>query len=93
MQLRSKLLPIGGLLMTALLLIAVTSLAETMDSMREATEMTELLKNDIAEARRQEDELEELLELSGTDEFYERLARDRFGLVKQGEIIFIDNYR
>lgn len=93
MHLRSRLLPIGGLVMAALLLIAVTSLAETMDSMREASEMTELLKDDVEKARQQEDELEQMLELSGTDEFYERLARDRFGLVKQGEIIFIDNYR
>lgn len=55
--------------------------------------MTELLKYDIEVAKKENDELTRLLEMSGTDEFCEEKARERFNLVKSGEIVFIDNYR
>lgn len=90
---KSKLLPIGSLVIAALLIYAGISLARTMDSLRDAEEMTGLLKKDIEVAQNEIRELDAQLENSGSDEFYEQIARDRLGLVKQGEIIFIDNYR
>ncbi len=90
---RSRLLPIGGLVIAALLLYVGISLARTMDSLKDASEMTELLKYDIEVAKKENDELTRLLEMSGTDEFCEEKARERFNLVKSGEIVFIDNYR
>lgn len=93
MQLKSRLLPIGGLIIAALLIYAGVGLARTVDSLRDAEEMTELLKCDIEVAKGEIEELSELLSQSGTDEFYEQAAEERFGMVNQGEIIFIDNYR
>lgn len=55
--------------------------------------MTELLKCDVEIAKSEIEELSELLSQSITDEFYEQAAKDRLGMVNQGEIIFIDNYR
>lgn len=93
MQLRSRLLPIGGLIIAALLIYAGVSLARTVDSLGDAEDMTELLKCDVEIAKSEIEELSELLSQSSTDEFYEQAAKDRLGMVNQGEIIFIDNYR
>lgn len=90
---RSRLLPIGGLIIAALLIYAGVSLARTVDSLRDAEDMTELLKCDVEIAKSEIEELSELLSQSSTDEFYEQAAKDRLGMVNQGEIIFIDNYR
>lgn len=90
---RSKLLPIGGLLIAALLIYAGLSLAKTMDSLRDVEEMTELLKQDVEAAKNEVLELDDRLGRCDTDDFFEQAARERLGLVKQGEIIFIDNYR
>lgn len=90
---KSKLLPIGGLLIAALLIYAGLSLIQTMDSLRDVEEMTGLLKHDVEIAKNEICELGDLLDKSDTDEFFEQVARERLGLVKQGEIIFIDNYR
>lgn len=90
---RSRLLPIGGLIIAALLIYAGVSLARTVDSLGDAEDMTELLKCDVEIAKSEIEELSELLSQSSTDEFYEQAAKDRLGMVNQGEIIFIDNYR
>lgn len=90
---RSKLLPIGGLLIAALLIYAGLSLIQTMDSLRDVEEMTELLKHDVEVAKNEVIELDDRLGACETDDFFEQAARERLGLVKQGEIIFIDNYR
>lgn len=90
---RSRLLPIGGLIIAALLIYAGVGLARTVDSLRDAEDMTELLKCDVEIAKSEIEELSELLSQSITDEFYEQAAKDRLGMVNQGEIIFIDNYR
>lgn len=90
---RPKLLAIGGAVVAALLIYAALSLAETMDSLNDAMEMTELLNREICEKQSETDELEELLCECGSDEFIKRTARERLGLVEPGEIIYIDNYR
>ena len=89
MRLRPKLLTIGGAVIAALLIYAAWNLAETMDALRDAKDMTELLQHEIDDTQAETDEL-----LScDTDEFIKGIARDRLGLVEPGEIIFIDNYR
>lgn len=91
--LKSKLLSIGGIVMAALLVYAGISLAKTMDTLGEVEEMTTLLKEEIETAKSEVLELEELLAQSETDEAIAEAARDRLGLINQGEILYIDNYR
>ncbi len=91
--LKSKLLPIGGIVMAVLLVYAGISLAKTMDTLGEVEEMTTLLKEEIETAKSEALELEELMAQSETDEAIAEAARDRLGLINQGEILYIDNYR
>ena len=93
MRLRPKMLTIGGAVIAALLIYAAWNLAETMDALRDAKDMTELLQREIDDTQAETDELEEKLLSCDTDEFIKGIARDRLGLVEPGEIIFIDNYR
>lgn len=64
-----------------------------MDTLGEVEEMTNLLRDEIETAKSEVLELEELLAQSETDESIAEAARDRLGLIKQGEILYIDNYR
>jgi len=47
-------------------------------------------KDKILEAQLEQQRLEDELEQAGTDEYLERIARDKLGLVKANERVFID---
>ncbi|MBR5614946.1 MAG: septum formation initiator family protein [Clostridia bacterium] len=47
-------------------------------------------KEKIAAAQLEKQKLEDELEKAGTDEYLERIARDKLGLVKANERVFID---
>ena len=47
-------------------------------------------KEKIAAAQLEQKKLEDELEKAGTDEYLERIARDKLGLVKANERVFID---
>ena len=48
------------------------------------------LKEQIAETEEVNAELERLIEYTESEEFIEKVARERLGWVKKGEIIFIE---
>ena len=48
------------------------------------------LKEQIAETEEVNGDLERLIEYTESDEYIERVARERLGWVKKGEIIFIE---
>ncbi len=51
---------------------------------------TKYYQGKIAEEHKKQEKLERLEMLYNTDMFIERIARDKLGLVKQGERVFID---
>ncbi len=53
-------------------------------------EVSKEYKEKIAEAQTKNQMLEDELEKAGTDEYLERIAREKLGLVKANERVFID---
>jgi len=50
----------------------------------------QILEKKISEEKKKLEELKHTLELYQSDEYNERLAREKLGLVKPGEQVFID---
>ena len=48
------------------------------------------LESQLADARTQKDELEDMQNIVDTDEYIERIAREQLGMVRPNEIIFED---
>lgn len=48
------------------------------------------LREEIAKEESRAEELDALIALEGTDEFTERIAREKLGMIKANEIVFID---
>ncbi len=48
------------------------------------------LNAEIAEQHKKLEELEELVKIVDTDEYIEKIAREKLGLIKENELIFID---
>lgn len=58
--------------------------------LNEQKEEIQHLKEQIAETEEVNAELERLIEYTESEEFIEKVARERLGWVKKGEIIFIE---
>ena len=67
------------------LLITIVSQQSTL---KERNELLETLKTRQTELQQRIDALESEISYMGTDEYVERTARDRLGMVKEGEIVF-----
>ncbi|MBE7049126.1 MAG: hypothetical protein E7393_07215 [Ruminococcaceae bacterium] len=63
--------------------------AQQFDFVRLSKE-SDSLEQQIEEAQREHEELEEQKEISGTQEYIERAARDKLGYMKPDEKVFID---
>lgn len=62
-------------------------------SLSRCSAVSEEYKTKIAEASLEKQKLEEELEKAGTDEYLERMAREKLGMVKANERVFIDAAR
>lgn len=62
-------------------------------SLSKCNAVSEEYKTKIAEAGLEKQKLEEELEKAGTDEYLERMAREKLGMVKANERVFVDATR
>ncbi len=53
-------------------------------------EMAQKIQEDIDKENRRIEELDLALENAGTDEYIEKIAREKLGMIKANEIVFID---
>ena len=73
-----------------LVVYATLSLAGVMSDLNEAMAATAELEAELAQAHSENAKLRADIGSRGTDEFAEKLAREKLGLVKSDEIVFID---
>ena len=79
-----------GIVLTVLVAYATLSLAGVMSDLNEAMAATEELEAELAQAHSENAKLKADIESLGTDKSAEELAREKLGLVKSDEIVFID---
>lgn len=79
-----------GIVLTVLVAYATLSLAGVMSDLNEAKAATAELEAELAQAHSENAKLRADIESLGTDESAEELAREKLGLVKSDEIVFID---
>ncbi len=73
-----------------LLVYATLSLAAAQKDLNAALDMTAQLSDKVAEVSAENEKLLDELENISSEEAKESLARERLGLVKPNEIIFVD---
>lgn len=66
----------------------IFSLIDTSDQLNEARDKNEELKTEIAALREENSDLDSLIKDFDSDDAKARLASERLGLVKPGEIVF-----
>lgn len=79
-----------GIVLTVLVAYATLSLAGVMSDLNEAKAATAELEAELAQAHSENAKLRTDIDSLGTDESAEELAREKLGLVKSDEIVFID---
>lgn len=67
-----------------------TTLIKQQITISKCDDVAETYRAKIAEAQIEKQKLEDELEKTGTDEYLERVAREKLGLVKANERVFID---
>ena len=72
-------------LLAIVLLVACIPLAKKLHQRRE---QEAILREQLEAEKQREEELDELEEYVGTDEYVEDVARDKMGMIKENEIIF-----
>lgn len=75
---------------TATMIYGIFGLTSNISLINKAETQNIRLKDEIALIRNENESLSELIENSDSPSAKEALARERFGLVKPGEIMFID---
>ncbi len=80
-----KILGIG-----AVCIYVACTLVKQQITLSQNREVAEEYKAKIAEAQTENQKLEDELSKAGTDEYLERVAREKLGLVKANERVFID---
>lgn len=81
---------IAGIVLIVLGIYATLSLVTVMGDLNEAESATAELKAQLAQAQAENEKLKTDIENLGSDESTEALAREKLGLVKADEIVFID---
>lgn len=79
-----------GIVLTVLVAYATLSLAGVMSDLNEAKAATAELEAELAQAHSENTKLRADIDSLGTDQSAEELAREKLGLVKSDEIVFID---
>ena len=81
---------IVGLAFVIILSLALSIYFTQEEEFRELEKRNQELLSEKETAEKNRDELQELLENWNTPEYIEKIAREEFGLVKPGEILFVD---
>lgn len=81
---------IGRIVIPVLLVYASLSFANVLSDLNNAEQTMSALETEIVTARQKNEELTAAIEHAGEDASIEQLARERLGLVKPGEIVFVD---
>lgn len=79
-----------GIVLTVLVAYATLSLVGVMSDLNEAKAATAELEAELAQAHSENAKLRADIDSLGTDKSAEELAREKLGLVKSDEIVFID---
>lgn len=79
-----------GIVLTVLVAYATLSLVGVMSDLNEAKAATAELEAELAQAHSENAKLKADIDSLGTDESAEKLAREKLGLVKSDEIVFVD---
>lgn len=88
---RRNLTPLLVTLLLVIVFSAILSIYFTQEEKYNALcERNKELLIEMEETQYKKDELEKIIENWNTPEYKEKIAREEFGLVKPGEIIFID---
>ena len=77
-------------LMVALVLYLTYALGGQLLSLRQTVVRASRLESEIAEAEGRLKEVQELESLSQSDAYIEKVAREKLGLVKPDEMVFVD---
>lgn len=81
---------IAGLVLTAVIVYATLSLTAVMSDLNEAKAATAELKAQLTRAQEENAGLEADIGSLGNDKTLEELARERLGLVRADEVVFVD---
>lgn len=84
-----SMLGLGVVCLVASLIMIVQGIAVQPD-INENREAIEVLKSEIEAEKEKKAEVERLSQNADSDEYIEKVARDRLGMVKKDEIVFID---
>jgi cell division protein DivIC len=79
-----------GLILVFAVASAVAIYFKQESQMQRIREQQEILASQLSEAEAYQSDLEELQKLVDTDEYIERIAREKLGLVKPNEVVFDD---
>lgn len=80
----------AAIVLTVLTAYAILNLISVGEAVAEAIKVSEELRNEINIAEANGQRLKQMIAESDSDEAVERIARERLGLVKPGDIVFID---
>lgn len=80
----------AAIVLTVLTAYAILNLISVGEAVAEAIKVSEELRNEINMAEANGQRLKQMIAESDSDEAVERIARERLGLVKPGDIVFID---
>lgn len=82
-------LPIGLVCIVAALIMVVQGFA-VQPEINKNREAIDALKAEIESELEKKEEVDRMSENADSDEYIEKIARDRLGMVKKDEIVFID---
>ena len=87
---RKKTNTIAGIVITAMIAYGTFSLISTLDQLHEAESQCAELKAEITQAQEENKTLARLISEADSDSAKEELAKERLGLVKPCEIVFMN---
>lgn len=90
---RKRTYTIAGIAITAMITYGTFNLISSLEQLHEAERTSAELKSEIQDMQEKNNNITYLISYSDSDSEKEKLARDRLGLVKPGEIIFINQRR
>ncbi len=83
-----RLLTFGGLLFLCIYIVFV--FVEQQIYLSKCSDVSKSYEEKIAEVKLEQQRLEDELDKADTDEYLERMAREKLGLIKANERIFVD---
>ncbi len=83
-----KLFKVGGILLICIYVSCI--FVKQQVTLSRCDDMSQEYEEKIAEVQLEQQKLEDELEKAGTDEYVQRAAREKLGLVKANERVFVD---